>query len=194
VSEESWTFLRWLHVLWPPPTSVAARDHPRLQWPDFLHWRLESELDIQGVQACNHAWTCREICSWNLEMASLQLQAIKRSKMITALGAMLWIWGCKWGGKSGLTTGFHFFPGCDCTHEWQYGSVRDFNETTYSFGDNLRKQEVSLCLVQVEHDRISRTCLPQIMQVLGGTTLPSANRFSCTLFTLVCVCVCDTFS
>ena len=46
-----------------------------LQWPDFLHWRLESEFDIQGVQACNHAWRCREICSWNLEMASLRLQA-----------------------------------------------------------------------------------------------------------------------
>jgi hypothetical protein len=31
--------------------------------------------------------------------------------------------GCKWGGKLGLTTGFHFFWGCGCTHKWQYGSA-----------------------------------------------------------------------
>jgi hypothetical protein len=36
-----------------------------LQRPDFLHWRLESELDIQGCKRTTMHGDA-EICSWNL--------------------------------------------------------------------------------------------------------------------------------
>jgi hypothetical protein len=42
-------------------------------------------------------------------MASLQLQAIKRSKMITALGAMLWIWGVQMRWKIRINNWFSLF-------------------------------------------------------------------------------------
>ena len=76
------------------------------QWPDFLHWRLESELDIQGVQAYNHAWRCREMCSWNLEMASLRLQ-VKQNDY--SVGAMLWIWGVQMRWKIRINNWFSLF-------------------------------------------------------------------------------------